>query len=456
LDYLREAQQIGLAIGDKLLDVSARAGVGFQLLISGRSEHGLKVLAQSVVEYDQLGAESLEALPELVDRDALVTLMANRRAMQVHGLVTIGRPKDALRLSEELLVDPRINETPDSQTAKGNIYFGLGLAFASMGQPAEATQAFMQAREHNETATGLNPYVLGIGAFFELHAVELPYYADQIDRLQAVANYGADAWAKARDIATEGRSARMAVLGALLIQGEWTEARELAESGVAGEVLTVFWDETVRVLGILNRHQGQPARAWEQIGRYFPNGSESTPSPAYSPVATAMQRLAAALALDANDLPLARAWLVAQDAWLAWSGAVLGQADGTLLWAQYHHALGDRALAQQRASHALEQASDPRQPLTLISIHRFLGQLETEDGIYAAAEKHLTESLALADACRAPFERALTLLAQAEFDIARGDHDTARATLAEARAVCEPLEARPTLERVAALETRLP
>ena len=455
LDYLSEAQRIGQAIDDRLLNVCARAGVGFQLLASGRYERALEDLVQSVVEYDQLGPEYLEAVPKIVNRDALIALMENRRAMEVHGLVTIGRPRDALLVAEKLLADTRINDVLGPHTAKGNIYYGLGLALASMGQPAEATQAFIQAREHNEASADLNPYVFGIGAFFRLHAVELPFYADQIDRLQAVASYGIDAWISARDIATEGRSARIAVLGMLLMEGEWTEARELAETGITGEVIAVFWDETVRVLGVLNRNQGRVAQAWEQIARYFPNGPDRTPRPAYNPVATAMQRLAAALALDAGDPPLARAWLVAHDAWLARSEAVLGQAEGSLLWAMYHHARGDNVLARQHADRSLEQASAPRQPLALIAAHRFLGQLATETGDESAATQHLTQSLDLADACRAPFERALTLLAMADLDAVHGDVDAARHKAADVRAICEPLEARPTLDRVAALEQRL-
>ena len=52
-------------------------------------------------------------------------------------------------------------------------------------------------------------------------------------------------------------------------------------------------------------------------------------------------------------------------------------------------------------------------------------------------------------------ERALTLLALAELHRATGDHPAAAATLAAARALLEPLEARPALARAAALAARL-
>src|SRR6185312_9023959 len=97
-------------------------------------------------------------------------------------------------------------------------------------------------------------------------------------------------------------------------------------------------------------------------------------------------------------------------------------------------------------------ASDPRQPLALIAVHRFLGQLDTEAAQFEAAEEQLGTSLNLADACAAPFERALTLLEIARLRFAMDRPDGARALLAEVRAICEPLEAKPTMARVAELE----
>ena len=134
---------------------------------------------------------------------------------------------------------------------------------------------------------------------------------------------------------------------------------------------------------------------------------------------------------------------------------MLGRTDGALGWARYQRKTGDRKLAQERAKEALDLATDPRQPLALISIHRFLGELDTEEQHFAEAEEHLQESLSLADACLAPFERALTLLAFAELRVAQQRPDEARELLAEVRAICEPLKAKPTLERVDTLEAQL-
>jgi DNA-binding CsgD family transcriptional regulator len=168
-----------------------------------------------------------------------------------------------------------------------------------------------------------------------------------------------------------------------------------------------------------------------------------------------MQRVAVALALDAGDLPTAAAWLAAHDHWLAWAGAVLGQAEGALGWAAYHRAAGTRMAAYEHAERALAHATAPRQPLALLAAHRLLGGLATEAGRHADATTALAEALALADACAAPYERALTLLALAELHTATGTQEQAAATLAEAHAILDPLEARPARARAEALAARL-
>ncbi|MHB8647204.1 MAG: helix-turn-helix transcriptional regulator, partial [Thermomicrobiales bacterium] len=104
----------------------------------------------------------------------------------------------------------------------------------------------------------------------------------------------------------------------------------------------------------------------------------------------------------------------------------------------------------------LAHATEPRQPLALIAAHRLLGALETDAGHTEDATAHLRESLALADACEAPYERALTLLAEAELRLATREHAEARSLVDEVRAICTPLGAKPALARVDALAARLP
>src|SRR5262249_40684626 len=126
---------------------------------------------------------------------------------------------------------------------------------------------------------------------------------------------------------------------------------------------------------------------------------------------------AAVLAIDAGDLPAAHSWLVAADRWLAWSGTVPGLAEAQLGWAAFHRAARDHATARRPAEQALSRASEPRQPLALLAAHRLLGELDTEVERRTEAAEHLAIAQALAQACAAPYESALTLLALAELRI---------------------------------------
>jgi ATP/maltotriose-dependent transcriptional regulator MalT len=133
----------------------------------------------------------------------------------------------------------------------------------------------------------------------------------------------------------------------------------------------------------------------------------------------------------------------------------LGRSEGETLWAGYYRQTGDGDQALAHAQSALVHASEPRQPLALLAAHRLLGELLTERGEYDSATDHLDASLALTDACRAPYERALTLLALAALHVATGERDEGARLLDEVRAICEPLEAQPALARTDALEARL-
>jgi DNA-binding CsgD family transcriptional regulator len=134
---------------------------------------------------------------------------------------------------------------------------------------------------------------------------------------------------------------------------------------------------------------------------------------------------------------------------------VLEFAEGQTLWAQYYRQSGDIDRAYEHARRALAHATEPRRPLVLLAAHRLLGELDTETGHFADATDHLNTALALATACHAPYERALTLIALAELAAATRAMEQAQALIDEAQAICTPLDTKPTLARAAALAARL-
>ncbi|MGN6701094.1 MAG: helix-turn-helix domain-containing protein, partial [Thermomicrobiales bacterium] len=240
----------------------------------------------------------------------------------------------------------------------------------------------------------------------------------------------------------------------LLLEGQWAEARALALASRAGANSEGARKAALGWLGQLTREQGEPDLAMALVREALPAGP-ATPPEADGVEVPRLHLLGAALAGDAGDLSAAHAWLAAHDRWLTRSGAVLGQAEGQLGWAAYHRAAGDTGQARQCAETALAHATEPRQPLALLTAHRLLGELATAAGDHAAAQAHLDEALALADACAAPYERALTLLAQAEFQVATGRPGMAQVALTAAQALLDPLDARRALARAATIATRL-
>ncbi len=160
--------------------------------------------------------------------------------------------------------------------------------------------------------------------------------------------------------------------------------------------------------------------------------------------------------MERGDLAKARSWLEAHDRWIEFSGTVPSRAEGQTRWAQYYRATVDQTRARKCAEAAFELASNPRQPPALIAADRFLAQLDVDEGQYDDAEARLAASLELAERCEAPFEQALTLVVMAERAAKLGEVDQARGFIARVREICEPLGAKPTLERVDEIDATLP
>jgi DNA-binding CsgD family transcriptional regulator len=323
---------------------------------------------------------------------------------------------------------------------------GQGWLHTALGQPDEARRALVGAR----AAYGDQHWEVGTTLFFELDLVVLPYEADRLAERRHLADEAERVWTRARGALVD-LPPRLAQLPLLLLEGRWGEARGLALATFAAGSSEAWRRFPARYLGALALAQGEPDLAWQLVREEFPAGPGTEPGGTWFLHALVVQRLAAALALDADDLDTARAWLTAHDRWLAWGGATLGRAEGQLGWAAYQLAAGAPAQASEHAARALAQATSPRQPLALLAARRLLGARAVAGGDLDTAEKHLAAALALADACAAPYERALTLVETATLRLATRDEQGAAACLAEVREICTALGAQRVLSRIAAL-----
>ncbi|HEU5329043.1 MAG TPA: AAA family ATPase [Thermomicrobiales bacterium] len=449
--YLDQAIQLGER-GDELgLVAYALNARGLLRCISGDIEQGVPELAASIDALEALSpAEQARVTALLAGLDDPPNVL---RGTLVQWLALVGSFVEAQQMGEALVARFSASQISKgiSGSALADAYHGLLYAYAMLGQPVAARQAFARARELYQAVDHFQ--MLGGITNLTLHVVTTPYAADNRSEQEHLAAAAEQAYRHGSGLIEATFPAGLARLPLLLLAGRWTEARALADTARG-----TYAERAMFALPAwLAREQGAPALAWRLLHDWLPDGVQTVPGTwGWSAHATATcQRLAAALALDAGDLPAAHVWLNAHDHWLASSGAVLGWAEGQLGWAAYYRAAGDLAQARDHAEQALAHATEPRQPLALLAADRLLGELATAANQYAEAATHLTAALTLADACAAPYERALTLLAQAELAATSHDHDRAARLLDAVRAICTPLDAAPALARVDALAARL-
>lgn len=199
----------------------------------------------------------------------------------------------------------------------------------------------------------------------------------------------------------------------------------------------------ITILGNLAYGQGDWQQAWKMVRELLPRGPDSDPEGTLFPYAVEVMRLAAKLALDAEDTGSAARWLQAHDRWLDWSGAWRGRAESRLLRGRLQLLRGEIPEAERCGRESLRLASDPRQPLLLLAAYRFLGQVSMCAGRYSDAERQVAMALDLANVCAVPYERALTLLTTAELSVATGQPQDARRLLDEVRGIALRLDAAP-------------
>ncbi len=442
LSYLDEATAAAQAVGDAMLLARTRLYRGLAHNYRGDLRRGIAEMRAGVEALEVL-AEAGQPYTPLDAADA-----TNGPGTLALWLANAGYLAEARALGEAHLsgASPLLEGAGAAPYA--DAYFAIGMVHALGGRPDEARAQFLRAATVNREIGHRHVVLLALLSAF--HYVRLPYEADRVgDRTRDAEELG---------VAVEGLDAmsmrqppEFTQTDLLMLEGRWAKIHDIAAHITQASVLLIV--ETTQ--GLLAHAQGDAATASALVGRWLPEGAATEPGGTFFAPAIALIRVAAACALDTDDSRRAREWLDAHDRWLDWSGAILGQSEGQALWAQYHRQAGDDQQAYEHAERALAHATEPRQPLALLAAHRLLGELDTEAGRNEGAAAHLDASVALADACHAPYERALTLLAMAELRAATGDTTLARTFLNEVRAICDPLGAKPALARAAALAARL-
>jgi DNA-binding CsgD family transcriptional regulator len=451
-----EAARIGNAIGDRMLAAYARARHSLLLMQVGDARAGLNEMRSSVDAFDQL------VPADLPDDEGLIALglvpselprWNPFRGDLIRSVAVLGLVAEAIEIGEPYVANAdSTTRDPVEIKAIGEAWYGLGTAYFVLGQLDAARRATEQSREWYQR---LGDYAWVNNALSLELWIVLWYETDHVverNRLVAEANA---AWRKATGALSTESAEADTDFWTQLLDGRWENVARQAPAGLAGHALITWRLDAANALSTLAVSRGDYQRALRYVTSVLADGPAVSPGTLPFVHTSRMLRIAACAACYSGDLPAARAWLESHDRWQAVSDGVLGRAEGTLLWSSYHAGIGDRATARSLAEQALDQATQPRQPHAMLLAHRTLGRLDRADGRHTDADEHLAAALALADACGAPYERALTLLEFAELRIATGDPNAARPLLAEVHAICEPLGAARALEQAAALAERL-
>ena len=446
---LDEALRLARETRDQALLAAARFSRGVCAFNAGAVVSGIGDMTT--------GVDLLENLP-LTEQQRLdlgptaegVPTITNPRGWLVACLLFAGHLNQAVQMGEA------IREGLPPLTALGELGWahygdrasGLAYAYAMLGRVDEAGTAFEQAKamfQHSGHYSTLAAVVMN-----EVRLFTLTYHTEHVAEQNRLIQANEDLLSGAsQDV---GGGVGIAHVPVSVLRGHWDVARIDAAHTVETHYHLLAQGMCRHALGVIARAEGATADAWAQVRAVLPEGPAAEPGTQMFETALRMQQLAAELALAAGDLPMAAEWITANERWLDWSEAVLGRSEYQTLLGSYHRQTGNHVAAYAAAAAALAHASDPRQPLALIGAHRLLGELLTDSREYDRANDHLDASLALAEACVAPFERALTLLAAAELRVDQADPEAARTLLMEVRVICEPLDARPTLARVMTLE----
>jgi len=452
LAWVEEAVGLGAEGKDASLAARAQAMRGLLRCYRGEFRAGMADLAAAT--------EAVEPLPPgtgVAHRgEQQIDKVANRGTL-VAFLAYLGHLAEARERGERYLATAVAPLTPAAVGALADVYTGLSMAYALQGEPERSRRSFAAGIAAYEA---IDHYMLA----FTLQRAELifgvlPYRADDLtEREHAVSRTAA---AATRLIARGGRVhpdlPTYARVPLLVLEGHWPEARRFMELPDTSD-LTIDARSRVFYLGTLARLQGDAETAWRCVRETWPDGPASEPGERAGSLPllpVRLQLLAVALALDTGDLASARAWLDSHRRWLDFMGAALGRSEEEALEAEWCCASSDAPRARDHAAQAFSHATSPRQPLALLAAHRLLGILDTNAGEHGAAADHFAAALALADACRAPYERVLTLIAHAEFMATRNEPTRAQAMLDEARALCLPMDAHPALAQIAQVATRI-
>lgn len=465
IELLKEAERIGRRQGDDVLTAYAVADQGHLGYIGGKGRQAYNYLVEGTKLIDNLPAEHFDndqirewiadvvvSTPDRADQEFLTKLghFNPRIASLVLYLSGAGFLHEALRIGEPFRQQLSQIEYPDHHILSpyADVSNGLAIAYSLLGRPDESKDAFNAARESMRLIG--HPAFIAATIIGTIDYVHLVFETDNLDERRSLESLAYAAAQESHRAMLTDSPESVSDFAVLYIEGHWSEAQEKASANP--EALLRGLIRQVRLaLGQIAHATGDLEAARDCLDKVIPRGPKVEAHEIDLRSVFDATVLGASLELDAGNLDRAREWIAALDRWIEWSGAVRGRPERALLWSHLHAHTGDREASRNMAEQALEHAKAPRQPLALLRIHRQLGKLALDAHDTQAAETHLAESLALADACNAPYEAAQTRFELARLQIAHGNTDNAQHLIRLVHETCDQLGARPLREQADAL-----
>ena len=477
LPYLQQAQEISREIGDLTLEAYSRFDTGLLRRFIG----DLPGSFQEMIA----GVEMIDALPAAEQERSLATIsplfaeaipdntQSGYAAVTMPGSV----PNVNLRkqtLAWHLASCGRFDEAEASATAiiqelhevgierhqllshTADAFRALGIVHAVRGRSEEASYHLQLARE--AAAMKDDHLWIGASAMLELFLVNLVYEADQSEQRQILEARIEAVFASVPQVRVWLDPPSSDDFQVMFLNGRWTSARRLAQEylrPVPPRAPLAEQSRAMSILAQLAQRQGRLDEAKQWIARLFPHGPSILPDSPLFFVHERTRRVAIEVALDEGDLDSAACWLDAHETWLDDVGCVIGRPETELLRARLCLLAGDSDSARKQAALAFDRANNPRQPRALLTIDRFLGELELADGNNGRARELTERSLELARRCELPDEVAFSRLAHAEALNASDKLREADVLVNRALSGLIELGARPQIEQANALLTRI-
>ena len=456
------ARRLARLPGDAVLAADAEYSHGLLQCYADEWMSGLRTMEEGIRRVEEMPVEPVEesystvtwfadalptiALPTQDGIDPAAVCLAgigvnHRRGGLPWFLAHAGHLERAMAEAETFLAHvDQCGSGPLVLSAAGHATFGMGITYAAKGEPGLAREKYAAARELYYPLD--HHAVIAFTLLNELQDVVLRYDADDLPRRQRVADEARAALERAGGALPLDISMGRADLPLMWLEGRWDDARNLvAESTSHGN--SMLRRPVTNAITMIDYHQGNSDAVWTHVRELLPDGPATEPGSALLADALLLQSLAFNLALDDGDMNLAKRWLDANRLWLKWSGSVAGQVEHYVDEARLNIVSVNWDAAATSAGHAVVLSEKPRQPLAQIAALRMRGMVAIGCGDKAAAVADFGAALSLADACAAPFERALTLV-----EIAIANIDIGMDVVSEARAIATRLRATALLQKL--------